>query len=316
MSAWWIVAKNELRVRTSKLHRQRKLIPIIIILVLIIFAYTIYPFTNFIITLLMESESPLPDISSTLRVLLLIYAFMFFIMPLSSMLEDVETGQIEFILSTPVTQADMLLGEFIGTIVLYSPFLMGALILMNAIFHALSGVQIIGQFIISAVVLGFILLALWIGTVLAAYIRSKIGGSERGKDLGRALMMIFAIIFFPLYMFGPIVFTALETYPVFNLIFDFIPTSWAAYIIQFLIGEKVNTLFFSMYVFASGGLGLLLLIGGYRIAGRIYVLTSPVFKRIVKPHGKNRVYNFLTLNPYLGFIASWALELRCKGKSN
>jgi hypothetical protein len=296
MPAWWIVAKNELRVRTSKIHKQRKLIPIIVVLVLIIFAFTVYPFTNFIISLMMEGEFPLLNISSTLRVLLFIYALMFFIMPLSTMLEDVETGQIEFILSTPVKHADILLGEFIGTIILYSPFLIGAMILMNAIFYAMSGVLIVGQIIISVVVLGLIMLALWIGTVLTAYIRSKIGGSERGKDLGRALMMIFAVIFVPLYMFGPIFFTSLEKNPVFNLILDFIPISWAAYIIQFLIGEQVNTLLFSIYVITSSGLGLLLLIGGYRIAGRIYVLTSPVFKRIIKPHGKNRIYNFLTAN--------------------
>ena len=80
------------------------------------------------------------------------------------------------------------------------------------------------------------LLALWIGTVAAAILRTKLGKTARGKDIGRALAMIIALPLVALLyaiQFGGLLEALADpgTSGLVKAILGLLPSSWGAEVI-------------------------------------------------------------------------------------
>ena len=189
---WLVVARNEYRITTSRIRSIRPYFPILIFGLLAVYVAFIAPavvslfideFLAFIITL---AAVPMVQI-----LLFMIFVY-FIILPVTQTLKEIETGQLEIFLAAPIKPSDVLLGEFLGHMPLYAIAIAVITGLFTAILTPL-GLDIVQMAIIITIFVVTLLSAYWIGTVIAAILRTRLGKTARGKDIGRALALIIAL---------------------------------------------------------------------------------------------------------------------------
>ncbi|MBU7031562.1 MAG: hypothetical protein HXS53_03445 [Theionarchaea archaeon] len=189
---WLIIARNEYRVRTSSIRQIRPYLPYIIISLLALYVFYLAPkLVGLIENELLELF--LSQIAVALvKLMFVMFFFMFIMFPLSYTLKDVQSQQQQLYLSAPVKSSHVLLGEFLGLLPLYAIII----VLIIGFFTALMGPLGLDVIQIIMIVIAFMLIfttALWIGTVISALLRTRLGRTSRGKDIGKALSIIIVL---------------------------------------------------------------------------------------------------------------------------
>ena len=229
---WLVLAKNSYLLRTSGFGRLRYLVPLLIGVPVVAAIFAIVPWmTDFFL-----DEVEVFFLSTAAVVLIQIILFTMFILflffPISFSLNSGQEEYYEILLSAPLRPKDVILGKFIGDMPFYSVGVIAASSVLVALLLPLGLGVIQGALITIVFVLTFFS-ALWIGVVLAAMIRSKIGSSTRGKDIGKALSMAVALPMVGLMyaLMSGMVYTALvdsgSSGPL-PFVLDLLPSSWGA----------------------------------------------------------------------------------------
>ena len=291
---WLVVAKNEYRIHTSRIRSIRPYFPYLAIGLLAVFVLLLAPA---IVSQLLDD--PLAFIFSHIAIamvqIILFMIFVYFIIiPITYTLRDVQTSQLEIFLAAPIKPGDALLGEFLGVAPIYAI----VVTLISGLFTAvltplgLDFAQI--AVIITTIVLTFFS-ALWIGTVLSALLRTRLGGSARAKDIGKALGMIIALPMIALMyaiMGGGLVEALADpaTSGMVTTILGVLPSSWGAEVIIGLASKPGNIAAVGFETMARfGGLAaffVAILWLGAKAANRAYSLETTSFaESIAKPDG-------------------------------
>ena len=291
---WLIIAKNEYRLRTSRIKRLRPFFPFLIIGLLAAFLLLLMPA---IINLLVDEIEAffLSQVALAAVEIMLFMIFIFFLMfPITYTLQQAETGQFEILLAAPLRPKDLLLGKFMGEMPLYA---IGVAVVAG-IFTAILSPLGLDMIQMTIVILIFILIffsALWIGTVIAAILRTRLGKTARGRDIGKALAMIIALPMIALMyaIIGGGLFESLaepETSGTVKTLLGLFPSSWGAEIIVDFAsnpGNIIATWFETLIRF--GGLIVFfvtVLWLGAKIANRAYSLEPTTFTAAkAKPDG-------------------------------
>lgn len=168
-------------------------------------------------------------------VLLFLMFFYLMILPITYTLQAMEAGQVEIFLAAPIKPSDVLLGEFLGVMPFYGIFIVIIAGFFTAALAPL-GLSLLQIFIIILIFLVIFLSAIWIGTIIAAFVRTRFAKSARGKDIGRALSLIIALpMVAVLYAIIGGGFTQALTDPTTNdltrQLLSFLPSSWGADVI-------------------------------------------------------------------------------------
>lgn len=189
---WLVIARNEYRIQTSSIRRIRPYFPYITIGLLAVYVFLIAPpivnlfineFVAFIIT---QAAVPL------VQIILFMFFFSLILFPISNTLREPQTSQIEIFLAAPIKPSDVLLGEFLGRM----PFYAIAIAVITGTFTALLNplrLDIAQNIIIIVVFVITFLSAFWVGTVITAILRTKLGKTARGKDIGRGLSVVIVL---------------------------------------------------------------------------------------------------------------------------
>ena len=189
---WLVVARNEYRIHTSSIRKIRKYFPFLTIGLLAVYVLFVAPavvgffIDDFLVFIISVAAVPM------VQIILFMFFFYLMLFPISDTLREVKTEQLEIFLSTPVKPSDVLLGEFLGKM----PFYAIAVTVITGTFTALLnplGLDAVQNVIIIIVFVITFLSAIWIGTVIAAVLRTKLGKTVRGKDVGRALSVVIAL---------------------------------------------------------------------------------------------------------------------------
>jgi len=207
------------------------------------------------------------------------------IIPVSNSLRETQTEQLEIFLAAPIKPGDVLVGEFLGAL----PFYAIVITIIAGSFTALMTplrLDIVQMVITIAIFVLTCLSALWIGTVVAAILRTKLGKTARGRDIGRALAFIIALpIIAVMYaIIGGGLLEALmnpETSELVRSILDFLPCSWGAKIFVDFASHPSNigAVWFETLI-RFGGLTtffIAVLWLGARVANRAYSLEAVTF---------------------------------------
>jgi hypothetical protein len=292
---WLNVAKNEIRLWSSRFRNHRPLLFLIIGLIVIIYAFVLVPL---IISTFADLVKPFllfagPYFMFYVFSIALLYIFIYCITyPLSTMLQTAQDlgGQLEILLATPVKAQDILFGKFIARLPTYSILLFGMAPWLVNIFAIAFPLSIFQQILVYLVLFGVIIMGMWLGTLLASYLESKVRRSERSRDLGRAMTFIITIVSVAL-MYGLIwiVMSGLNNpfSPLYTILQVF-PSTWGTIIVMNIFGISNEALLISVNI----GIFIALLIGvtvitlyfGYKAAGRFYSLepTEMGTERIVR----------------------------------
>ena len=291
---WLVIARNQYRINTSAIRWIRPYFPYLAIGFLAVYVLFIAPavvglfmkdFLSFIIT---QAAIPI------MQILLFVFFFLFLMFPISDTLREAQSSQLEILVASPAKPGDFLLGEFIGGL----PFYAIAITVFTGIFTALLsplGLGLAQNVIIIAAFIVTFLSAFWIGIVISAVLRTKLGKTSHGKDLGRALAVIIAlppIALIYAIMGGGLIQALVDpsTNEWVRALLGLLPSSWGAEIFVdfaanpgnvFALGLETLTRLGGLFLFFAAVLFL-----GRRLANRAYTLEDVSFTvPRVKPDG-------------------------------
>ena len=291
---WLVVARNEYRIRTSRIRRIRAYFPYIVACILAIYVLFITPslsvlFIDEVMSLLLSQVAPV-----AVKIILFTIFVYFIIIPVTDTLRQEEPKQVEIFLAAPMKPSDVLFGEFLGEMPLYVIFVT---VVAGPLLAFLShlGLNMIQIAITAAIFIVTFFSAFWIGTVLAAVLRTRLGESSRGKDMGRALAMIIALPLVALIyamQFGGFLEALADPSQsgISRIILNLLPSSWGGEVVVGFIANPgdIEAVGFQTLLGLSGllffSLGILWL--GMKVADRAYSLEPTEFTASkAKPDG-------------------------------
>ena len=297
MSKWMVVAKNEYRIRTSGIRSIRKYFHYIaIVLVGLVVGVFAPAVVNAMINALdVEAFFLSVQAIALMQVVLFLFFFYFIMFPIGNTLKDIERQEYEMFLSAPIKPGDVLLGKFMGVLPLYAI----GIAVITGFFTAFLiplGIDFIQISIIIVIFVLTLLSAVWIGTVIAALLRTRLEKSARGRDIGKALPLVLGLPLVAIMyaIMGGGLQAALAnpgTSEIVETIMRLIPSSWGAEMfVLFAINPgdiasvwfETLTRFGGLIVFFVASLWL-----GAKVANRAYSLEATTFtSATAKPDGR------------------------------
>ncbi|MFX0154574.1 MAG: hypothetical protein ACFE9Q_08615 [Candidatus Hodarchaeota archaeon] len=198
MALWMKVAKNEIRVRTSKFRKNRLAFFLVLYSFLIFWAFFLCPliFDQFMPTLVQMEEISqylVPSIAMIIEQLMMIFFIMVMIYPLNNIYRQTEIGFKEILLASPTTAGDIFLGEFSGKIPILVSYVFALTPILVNMLNPIFNLTFLHTLVIYLCVFGLVFLATLIGTVIMSWIEHKIAQSAKARDIAKALLMILSI---------------------------------------------------------------------------------------------------------------------------
>jgi hypothetical protein len=232
---WFVVAKNEYRITTSRIRAIRPIFPILVIILLAVLVLYVAP--KMVSFFLDDFSAFIVSIAAVAMVEIILFMFFiwFLLIPITNTLKEVDTDELEIFLSAPIKPSDVLLGKFLGVM----PFYAIGITILTGFFIAV--LQPLGLDIFQIIIIIFIFIfilssGIWIGTVIAAILKTKLGRTARGKDIGKGLSLLIAlpIIAIMYALIGGGILEALAdptTSGTVRMVLGLFPSSWGAEII-------------------------------------------------------------------------------------
>ncbi len=189
---WLVVARNEYRIRINRIRTLKPFFPYLVVGLLAVYVVFIAPavvgfFVDDLIAFWLSQLA-----LAMVPIIMFMFFFYLIILPITYTLQGMQAEQVEIFLAAPIRPSDVLLGEFLGTM----PFYAIAFAVIAGFFTA--ALQPLGLGVIQTAITVIIfvvtfLSALWIGTLIAALVRTKFAKTARGKDIGKALSFVLAL---------------------------------------------------------------------------------------------------------------------------
>ncbi len=300
MTRWMKIAKNEMRVRTSKFRKNRLAFFLVLYSFLIFWAFYLCPliFDLFMPTLVgMEeiSQVLIPSIAMIIEQLMMIFFIMIMIYPLNNIYRQTEIGFKEILLASPTTAGDIFLGEFLGKIpILFSYVFALTPILVNML-NPIFNLTFVQTLVIYGCVFGLVFLATLIGTIIMSWIEHKIAQSEKARDIAKALLILLSIGMVALIYTLQFGFQFIMEHPELKNYLMWYPALWFSNIILYTFDTTLlNT--YILNIWTSLTLAILvpviILYFSYKGADRFYTLEGGVEKARSTIENENVFYKF------------------------
>ena len=291
---WLVVARNEYRIRINSIRMIRRYFPYLVIGLLAVYVSFIAPS---VVSLFVDDlVAFFPSQVAVAMVPLITFMIFFYliILPVTYTLQGMQAGQVEIFLAAPIKPSEVLLGEFLGVM----PFYAIAFTVIAGFFTAALSPLGLDMLQIAIVVMVFVvtfLSALWIGTVIAALLRTKFAKTARGRDIGKALSLVLALpmiaVMYAIIGGGLLeAFTNPVTSGTVRTVLSLLPSSWCAEVIVSFasnpgnigaVGFETLTRFGGLVAFFAAVLWL-----GTKAANRAYSIEPTTFTASkAKPDG-------------------------------
>jgi hypothetical protein len=233
---WAVIAKSKYYTFTGSFRTIRPIFPFLVLAALAVFVGYVAPK---IVALLVDEVIAffLSQVAIiVVQVMLFTFFFMFLSLPIAYTLKDINIEQQWIFLKAPLKTSDILLGEFLGEMPLYIVLITIIAGFFTTLLNPL-GIDAAQKTIIVLVFIITLISALWIGTIIAALLRTRLGKSARGRDMGKAFSVVIIlpfVAFMYAFMSGS-VFRFLAdpgTSGIVRGVLAFFPSSWGADIIN------------------------------------------------------------------------------------
>ncbi|MFX1378594.1 MAG: hypothetical protein ACFFA4_05835 [Promethearchaeota archaeon] len=275
---WKIVAKNEIRIRTSSVRNHRRAFFIGVYSLLCIWAIIIAPylFDLFMPTLATQfSDVFKPVVALVIESLMMTLFLVLVIYPLNNVYREDQVGSKETLLATPIKARDIFLGEFLGKSPIYSISILILAPIIVGMINPIINLTLFQYVIIYGTVFGHVYFANLIGSIVASWFEHKISKNEKARDLGKALIWVFTILMVVI-MYAVIFFlNFLLEHPELKNWLAFYPSLWYSNIILYSIDPVLLSAFILniwLSILLAVGIPVLTIYFSYRKAESFYTL--------------------------------------------
>ena len=303
MGLWKVIAKNELKRRTSKFRRHRLLFFVILYGMLLIWGFILAPllFDSFMPTLAQsEIFKPfiVPAVALIIEYMLMIFFIIIILYPLNFIYRKAEIGHKEMILAAPVTAGDIFFGEFVGKLPFILLYVLGLTPAIVGLINPLIDLILIQSLVIYIDIFGMCLFALLVGSILSSWIEHKIADSEKYRDFAKVLLMIISIGMVALIYSLQYFFKYLLEHPELKNWLSFYPAYWFSNIIIYILEPSLlesSILNIWMNIGLVIIIPLLVLYFSYRKANAFYSLEAGTEKGTTIIKEESRLYGFFRM---------------------
>ncbi len=304
MALWKVIAKTELKRKTSGVRNHRIRAFLILYSLLLIWAFLIAPFLFDLITSSFLSGlleyMPLSVIISSLALIMEFVLMLFFLMimlyPLQNIHRKAEIGYKEIVLASPVKSGDIFLGEYIGKLPIYIIFILIFAPILMGIINPIMNLNPLQYAIIYICIIGLVIFAALIGTIFSLWLEHKIAKSEKSRDLSKALEWILVIVMVVIMYSLIFLFNYLMNHPELKNFFMFYPSLWFSNIILYVIEPALIETYF-LNIWLSGiiaiGVPLLILYFSFKKADVFFSLEGGIEKISSIIEKENLFYGFI-----------------------
>ena len=283
-SLWRIIAKNEIRIKTSNFRNHRLLLFIALYSFLFIWAFVLAPylFDLFIPTLADQfSEVFKPVIAIIIESLMMALFLVLVIYPLNNVYKEDEIGSKETLLATPVKANDIFLGEFLGKAPIYSMLILIIAPVIVGLINPIINLTLTQYIIIYGTVFGHVYFANLLGSIIGSWIEHKISKSEKARDLGKVMIWVLTILLVVIMYAVMFFLNFLLEHPELKNWLAFYPSLWFSNIILHSIDPNLLSTFILniwISVLLAVGVPLLTLYISYKKAESFYTLEGGIEK--------------------------------------
>jgi hypothetical protein len=312
LSLWKVVAKNEIRLKTFRVRKNRRLFFILIYTLLLLWAAFLGPII--FDEILPELLKLYTEQFEVLITLILEYAFMmlfvmYTIYPLFLLYRKTEIGIKDTILASPIKSGDIFTGEFIGQLPFYFLFLLGIGPLGTSLLRQLNSemgfFHYIGFYMITFTLSMF---ALLVGTILSNWIEKRIQKSKKVRELNNWVFVILSFIVISIFYIFHFLFEFITNYPNFKVWMLFFPSFWFSNMVLYIINPSL-VVSYILNIWLNFGLAiiipLLIFYISYKKAHKFYNLEMNIEKKSKSVYKDNKFYQFVakvTPNKWKGLV--------------
>ncbi len=283
-SLWKVIAKNEIRIKTSKFRNHRILFFVCLYSVVAAWAFFLCPYLFGLLMPLMESEMAeifKPFIALLIETILMAFFLMLIMYPLQSVYKKTEIGFKEILLASPADAGDIFTGEFVGKLPTYSAAVLIFAPVIIALVNPILNLNLIQYIVIYLAIFGLVIFSTLFGTVLACWLEHKIAKNEKARDLGKVLMFLISILMVVIIYSMEFFFTFLIDNPELKNWIFFYPPLWFTNIILYVI-DPVLIEPYILDIWTSSalaiGMPLLLMYFAFKKADSFYTLEGGIEK--------------------------------------
>lgn len=319
MSLWRTIAKNEIKLKTYRFRRNRKLFFILTYSVFLLWASYLGPVV--FDAILPEILKDYTEFYEAIITLVFEYSFMmlfvmYAIYPLFILYRKKEIGIKDIILASPIKAGDIYLGEFIGQIPFYFLFLLAIGPLGTSLSAQINPNLIFLDYLVFYFSMFMLLIfALLIGTILANLFENKIETSKKLQDLNNWLIILLSFIVISIFYVFHFLFEFISNHPEFKSWFMFFPSFWYSNTILYLINPSLIEPYI-INIWLNIGLAimvpLLIFYISYKKAYIFYNLERRVEKKAIISKQENVFYKLLrryTPHKWSGLITTQSKQL-------
>jgi len=283
-SSWQVIAKNEIKLRTSHFRNHRKLLFLVLYSILFSWAFIVAPllFDLFMPTLAVQYSSIFkPAVAIIIESLMMILFLVLVMYPLNNVYREDEVGAKESLLATPVKAGDIFLGEFLGKAPIYSMTVLILAPIIVGMINPIVNLTTVQYIIIYTSVFILVYFANLVGSIIASWFEHKITKNEKARDLGKALIWVFTIIMV-IIMYAVMFFlNFLMAHPELKNYLAFYPSLWFSNLILYSIDPLLLEPFIlNVWVsfLLAAGIPLAILYISYKRADSFYTLEGGIEK--------------------------------------
>lgn len=227
---WYVIAKADFQVQTTRFKGNRKVAMIGLLGLGVVWAFLLAPLLMWFLIeqiLAIPSQALIPLMPGLMRAGLMCIWFVLLIYPMLNALQEIKIGQWEVILSHNVSTRDLFIGSFVGKLPLNGLLVLYLTPIMVAPFALALSVSILGQIFIYLTFFTVTISTIWLANLVAIAIQAKLGASSRGKDIANGLAVILSLVvvlpIVGLQIFGTLMLELLGLN-----VFLLLPFTWAA----------------------------------------------------------------------------------------
>ncbi len=300
MTLWKIIAKNEIRLKTFRVRKNRRLFFILIFTIMLLWAAFLGPVIfDAILPELLKIYSGQFEVLITL---ILEYSFMmlfvmYTIYPLFLLYRKAEIGIKDTIIASPIRPGDIFTGEFIGQLPFYFLFLLGigplGTSMLRQINTDLGFFHYVGFY---AITFSLSMFALLVGTILSNWIETRIYKSKKMKESYNWVFVFLSFIVISIFYIFHFLFEFISTYPNFKIWMILFPSFWYSNMTLYIINPSLVASYI-LNIWLNFGLAiaipLFIYYISYKKANNFYNLERNIEKKSKIVQKENRFYRFV-----------------------
>jgi len=313
MSLWKPIFKNEIRIKTYRFRKNRRLYLVVIFALILYWALYLGP--NVFNIIVAEFARELATEYKFIFVVFIEYFLtMLFLLvliyPLYNLYRKAEIEHKEILLSSPAKPGDIFLGEFLGKLCFYFLGILGIGPMITSILMHIRILNFIHYFVIYLCVFVLLAFGLLIGTIIANLIEHRMAKSQNAQDKGKTSLFIASILIIILFYVIRLGFTYIFTHPSLKVWLIFYPSYWYSNIILYIIDPSLinSHILFVVTNFCLGiFIPLALFYFSYKIANHFYSLRGDAKNVTIvrsKEQGFYKLIRKVTTHKWKGLVTT------------